>query len=263
MTLQSLEAAGWSSYAFDQVEQAMLITTLRQAGLGLRDVLRTLDHRDQAGSMLQDHVEVLVSQRHREDEAIEDARDLLASWPTVRPHRSPDQVVLSAVVPHGEAELRSGQVADERWYDWDHADRSFSDIVRRLRDVAAALHLDQAGPAWKTGATETRQQKIDNQTAAGPHWIAKLPVAVADLDALAGALPRPVEIQSWPSRDELGIRIPGRATTAKYSTALHRLMNHPLEGAFIDLGPGGGRVVVHDDSFELFHALCPISKSDD
>ena len=252
------EQTGYRSYAFPQVEQALLVATLRQAGLAVRDVRRALDDRDVARSLLQEQIEALEVQRRREDLAVEDARSLLGSWPEVRPRRFPGQVVLSAPVPHGAAELRSGPVADERWYDWDHAGRSFADTVHHLHDVAATLQLDQAGPAWKTGAVETPQQKIENLTAAGPHWLAKLPVVVADTAALAEVLPRPVEVQSWPSRDELVIRIPGRLTTAKYATALHRLVTHPLESAFVDLGPGGERVVVHDDGFELFHALCPL-----
>jgi DNA-binding transcriptional MerR regulator len=257
------EKTGYRSYAYPQVEQAMLIMTLRQAGLGVREVRRALDDRDDAGSMLHDHVAAPSRRRRREDEAIEEARSLLTSWPEVRPSRFTGQAVLSAPVPHGEAEMRAGQVADERWYDWDRAHRSFHDTVRRLRDVAAAHHLDQAGTAWKTPAVETPQQKVDNLTATGPHWVAKLPVVVDDAEPLDGGLPPDVEVQSWSSRDELGVRMPGRATTAKYSTALHRLLSHRTDGVFPDLGVGGGRIVVHDDAFESFLALRPLDEGDE
>jgi hypothetical protein len=109
--------------------------------------------------MLHDHVAAPSRRRRREDEAIEEARSLLTSWPEVRPSRFTGQTVLSAPVPHGEAEMRAGQFADERWYDRDRAHRSFHDTVRRLRDVAAAHHLDQAGTAWKTPAVETRSRR--------------------------------------------------------------------------------------------------------
>ena len=128
--------------------------------------------------------------------------------------------------------------------------------------MAAARHLDQAGPAWRTLAVETRQQKVDNLTVAGPHWLAKFPVAVAGIGLLEGALPEHVEVQSGPGRDEVGIRMPGRVTTAKYSTALNRLVSHPVEDACPDLGPGGQRIVVHDDAFELFLARRPLDEED-
>ncbi len=215
------EKTGYRSYAHHQVEQTVLVMALRQAGFGVRDVRRALDDRDRVGAMVHDHVEAVSCRRRREDEAIAETRSLLASWPEVQLGRFTGQTVLSALVPHGEAEVREGQAVDERWYDWDRADRSFHDTVRRLRGVAAARHLDQAGTAWKTPAVETPQQKIDNLTAGGPHWVAKLPVVVTDAGSLDGTLPRHVEVRSWPSRDELGIRCPGaprRPSTARRST---------------------------------------------
>ncbi len=57
--------------------------------------------------------------------------------------------------------------------------------------------------------------------------------------------------------------MPGRTTTAKYGAALHRLVDHHRDGVFPDLGPGGHRVVVHDDAFEFFLALRPLDEGDD
>lgn len=156
------------------------------------------------------------------------------------------------------------QVADERWYDWNQVEESFRQTAAELREVAAALQLDQGGPAWMTLAAETRQQKADSLTTAGPHWLAKLPVRAADLSR-AGTLPEHVEMQSRPSRDEVRIRLPGRLTTAKYSMALFRLLHHASESgdALLDLGPGGERVVVHDDAFELFGGVYPVGEGDE
>jgi hypothetical protein len=99
-------------------------------------------------------------------------------------------------------------------------------------------------------------------TADGPHWLAKLPVLASDAGSVAGALPPHVEVQSWPGRDELGIRLPGPATTAKYGMALGRLVTHHLDGVFPDLGPGGPRLVVHDDAFELFVRAVPVDEEE-
>ncbi|NMH77777.1 Clp protease N-terminal domain-containing protein [Pseudonocardia xinjiangensis] len=256
------EQTGYRSYGMHQVEQAVLVTTLRQAGLAVRDVRRALDNLDRAGAMLHDHAEAVERRRRREDQAIGEARSLLTSWPEVRTDRFAGQVVLSAPVPHAEAGTREGHVVDERWYDWDRAHRSFHDTVRRLRGVAAARGLEQTGTAWKTPAAETPRQSADSMTADGPHWLAKLPVLTADADSVAGALPPGVEVQSWPGRDELGIRMPGPATTAKYSMALSRLVTHHLDGVFPDLGPGGPRLVVHDDAFELFVRSVPVDEEE-
>ena len=252
------EETGYRSYAYGQLEQVVLITTLRQAGLGVRDVRRALYDQDRVSLMLHDQVEKLARLRRREDRAIQEARQLLTLWPEVKASSYAGEVVLSAQVPHLKAEPWGGEVDDERWYDWDRVERSFHGTVQQLHEAATAQHLDDAGPAWMTSATETLQQKIDNLTPTGPHWLAKLPIAAADSVSLKRMLPVHIEVQSRPSRDELGIMLPGQLTTAKYSTALFRLLDHSakfVEDAFIDLGPGGERVVVHDDGFEFFMGL--------
>lgn len=86
------EETGYRSYAYQQFEQVVLITTLRQAGFSVRDVRRALDDRNRAGSMVNDHVEALSRQRRREDQAIDEARSLLTSWPEVKPSSYPGEV---------------------------------------------------------------------------------------------------------------------------------------------------------------------------
>ena len=254
---------GYRSYAYEQVEQAVLIVTLRQAGLSVRDVRQALDDLDHARTMLQDHVQALAQRRRREDRAVDEAGSLLTSWPEVQAVGYPGQVVLSTPVPHWDPETWTGPAADERWYDWDRVEQSFHHTVGQLAEVAAAHRLEVAGPAWMTIAAETRQQKIEAQSAAGPHWLAKLPGGVAAGTGLEGALPPRVELQTRPGRDELLIRMPGRTTMAKYAMALHRLVKHPVDGSFVDLGPGGERLVVHEDAFEFFVGLCPLDDTDE
>jgi hypothetical protein len=161
-------------------------------------------------------------------------------------------------VPHAEADVHEGESPDEQWYDWELADRCFAATERRLRDVAAEHGLAPAGPAWRTPAGETDRQKADALTADGPHWLAKLPLRTTLDGARAADLPAGVEVQSWPGRDEIGIRIPGPVTTGAYGLALQRLAAHPLTGAFVNLGPGGQRLVVADDAFELRIGLLPL-----
>lgn len=60
-----------------------------------------------------------------------------------------------------------------------------------------------------------------------------------------------MEVQGWPGRDEIGIRIPSPVTTGTYGPALHRLVEHPLDDTLVDRGPGEQRIVVADDTFEL------------
>ncbi len=257
---ESVDArTGYRSYAFEQVERAVLVATLRQAGLAVRDVRDVLDDPGRAQAVLDAQEEALARRRRREDRALAAARRLLTARPEVVPDRFAGEVVLSGVVPHAEADVHEGESADEQWYDWELADRCFATTERRLRDVAAKLGLDPAGPAWRTPAAETDRQKADALTTDGPHWLAKLPLRNTLDAARAAGLPADVEVQAWPGRDEIGIHVPGPVTTGTYSLALQRLVEHPLADAFVDLGPGGQRLVVADDAFELRVGLLPIS----
>ncbi|MER6784005.1 MerR family transcriptional regulator [Streptomyces sp. NPDC000658] len=257
------ERTGYRSYGFHQVEQAMLVTTFRQAGLRVQDVRTALADPGLGAAMVEARAKAVSEQRRREDQAIREALSLTRQWPTVRAGRFPGQTVLSTPVPHSDAEACEGHVADERWYDWNRVNRSFDDIVSTLRDAAAAQGFVPTGPAWKAPAVETPQQKADHITPSGPHWLAKLPIGAAGIDVtpLAGELPDRVDVQSWPRHDEIGIRLPGRTTMAKYGTALHRLTTHPLEGLFPDLGRQ--RLVVHDEATELFLRVLPLTGSDE
>ena len=57
------EHTRYRSYAARQVEQALLITALRQAGFSVRDVRGALDDRERAVAMVDEHVEAVSRQR--------------------------------------------------------------------------------------------------------------------------------------------------------------------------------------------------------
>lgn len=59
----------------------MLITVLRQAGLGVQQVRRALDEPDVAPAVLREHTAQVERHREEQDEAIRTARDLLESEP--------------------------------------------------------------------------------------------------------------------------------------------------------------------------------------
>jgi len=219
------EQSGYRSYTFDQVEQAMLITVLRGAGMSVELVRRALDEPDTAPALLQQHIEEVRRQRRAQDEAISDAREFLDSWPEVRLRHVPEMTVVSKSTPA----LPAG---GDR-YDWDEVDAGTNATVRDVIEAVEACGAVVAGTPWRTWASETREQKRTNLTMEGPHWLVKVPVT-ADEQALA-ALPGDLEVQSFEARDELSIFIPGRSSMAKFGTAVSRLLTHPVENAYLDV----------------------------
>src|SRR5690349_5623559 len=68
------ERTGYRSYAFEQVEQAMMITLLRNAGMAVKVVRQALDEPDQAVGLLDRHSAEVDRLRTAQDEAILAAR---------------------------------------------------------------------------------------------------------------------------------------------------------------------------------------------
>lgn len=246
-------STGYRSYSLDQVEQALLVSTLRRCGLSVKAVRRAVARPDLTSTLLDEHLDQLRHRRQDEDEAIEDARALVGSWPEVERRRGVAATVLSALAPPMPAPPPDTGRAAESWYDWRHATALVDDTVARLVAVAVARQLPVTGPPYQCYAIETTQQKRDNITAQGPHWVVKLPVRVADE---LPELPPGVELQSVPARDELSIRLPGRSSTAKHATALARLTAHPLQNSYVDVG--SLRHVLHDGATETTLAVLPI-----
>ncbi|NBM18113.1 MerR family transcriptional regulator [Streptomyces sp. GC420] len=236
------ERTGYRSYTFDQVERAMLITVLRGTGMSVELVRRALDEPDAAPALLEQHGMEVRRRRQAQDDAISDARELLGSWPEVRLNHAPGTTVVSKPV--------AGPPAGRDRDDWDQADAvltAVQEVVKTVESCGAVV----SGTPWRAPAIETPEQRRQNLTPEGPHWLVKIPIT-ADEKAVA-ALPGDVEVQIFEARDELSIFIPGKRSLAKHCTAVSRLARHPLDAAFIDLS--GIRELLHDGGVETAVAI--------
>ncbi len=236
------ERTGYRSYAFAQVETAVLVTVLRGTGMSVASVRAALHDPDTLPAVLAEHTDAVVRRRRVEDEAISDARGFVEAWPQVRDHHQPAVTVLSTPLCGVPAEERAAARGD----DWAWVDAATATTVDALTEVARSQGAAVAGRPWRTWAIETPEQKRAGLTAEGPQWLVKVPVATDG--AALGDLPEGVDVQELTARDELSLFLPGRSSMAKYGTALSRLVTHPLERAFVDLS--AVRHVVHDDGIE-------------
>ena len=245
---QVSEQTGYRSYMFDQVERAMLITVLRGTGMSVKLVRQALDEPDTASALLQAYSSDVQRQRQAQDEAIRDALEFLTSWPEVRLRHAPEMTVVSKPVPAPSA----GQDQHE-WHDWDATTATIQEVVKTVESCGAVV----AGPPWRTPAIETPEQKRQNVSGEGPHWLVKIPIT-ADAEAVT-ALSRNGEVQTFEARDELSIFMPGRTSMAKYATALSRLLTHPLDTAYPDLSRT--RQLLHDNGVETTVAICELDEA--
>ncbi|WP_070008838.1 MerR family transcriptional regulator [Streptomyces abyssalis] len=244
------EQTGYRSYGFDQIEQAMLVTVLRDTGMSVKLVRRALDERETAPALLEEHTAEVRRRRLAQDEAISDAREFLGSWPEARLRHLPEMTVVSKIVP--------AQSAGEDQYDWVGADArvasTVKDVIRTVESCGAVV----SGTPWRTWAIETPEQKAQTLTMEGPHWLVKVPVT-ADEKAIA-ALSGDVEVQTFEARDELSVFIPGKSSGAKFGTALSRLITHPLDDAVPDISRI--RQLLHDDGVETTLAILEFDETD-
>ncbi|MFT7837145.1 MerR family transcriptional regulator [Saccharothrix sp. BKS2] len=242
---------GYRGYSFDQVEQAMVITVLRGAGMGVELVRRALDEPDAAPGLLRRHEEEVRRLRQAQDEALGDARELLGSWPEVRRRSVPAMTVASKPVP--------GPVAARDRYDWAEVDDATTAAVRELVGAVESCGAEVSGPPWRSWAAETPEQKRRGLTAEGPHWLVKVPFVTAG--AAVPALPGDIEVQPFAAREELSILLPGRDSVAKFGTALSRLVAHPLDAAYVDMSRM--RHVLHEHGVETAVAICALDGTGD
>ncbi len=231
------ERTGHRSYAFEQVEQAMLITLLRDTGMSVKAVRQALDEPDQVIALLDRHNDEVHRQRQVQDDAIQAARSVFGAQPEPQMRHVPAMTVVAKKV--------RGTPLGRNLREWDEAETliaaTMNELVRTVEDAGVAT----LGRPWRTLALETPEQDRRVLDGEGPFWIVKVPVT-ATAEVLA-TLPADLQVREEDSRDEVSIFMPGRNTMAKYCTATLRLLNaYPLDSeTFVDLARL--RQEVHDD----------------
>ena len=231
---------GYRSYTFEQVEQAMLVTSLRGTGMSVKLVRRALDEPDEAPALLREHAAEVAVQRQLQDEAISDARELVTARPEVRLRQVPEVTGVSKLVLDASA-------GPDR-YDWTVVEavlgRAVDELVKTVESCGAVV----SGAPWRSWARLTQEQQ---QGDGGLPWLVTVPVE-ADPRAIA-ALPDDVDVRTRTACDELSIFLPGKSSMAKFATALSRLTTHGLDGAYVDFSQM--RQVLHDGGVETAMAV--------
>ncbi|GIF11391.1 MerR family transcriptional regulator [Actinoplanes teichomyceticus] len=223
------EQTGYRSYTFDQVEQAMLITVLRQAGLGVQQVRRALGEPDVAPALLREHTARVQRQRAEQDEALRTAGELLAARPEPCLRHVPAMTVVSKPAP-------ITPLGHDR-HEWDLTEAVLTAAIDELVKAVESGGATPVGTPWRVlapGAASAGE---------GPSWSVRVAVLGEVL------LPADMEVREHAAGEELSITMPGRSSMAKYCTAISRLLAHPIDGAFLDIGRL--RHLVHEDGVEF------------
>ncbi|MEU2988314.1 MerR family transcriptional regulator [Micromonospora aurantiaca] len=221
------DRTGHRSYAFDQVERAMLITLLRDTGMSVKLVRRALDEPDQAVALLDRHSDEVSRQRQAQADAIAAARAVFEAQPEPRLRHVPATTVVARLVP-GTPLGRDAQ-------EWDRAEEiitaAAADLVTTVRQAGVTCR----GEPWRTLALETPEQDRRVLDGNGPFWTVE--VAVDGTPETLPSLPAGLIVQTPDAHDELSIFMPGRNTMAKYCTVVLRLLDAaPVDGdRFVNL----------------------------
>ncbi len=135
------EQTGYRFYSSEQVEQAMLVTVLRETGMSVRLVRRAVEEPDSAPALLRQHVAQMQQQRYAQDEAVSDAEGLLTSWPEPRERSVPEMLVVSKVASERASRTRAPVKARDGAARLDEGalDLSTGRPRRRARQMRAAL----------------------------------------------------------------------------------------------------------------------------
>ncbi|MGK5679772.1 MerR family transcriptional regulator [Actinoplanes sp. URMC 104] len=227
------EQTGYRSYTFDQVEQVMLITVLRQAGLSVQQVRRAVAEPDVAPALLREHTAQVQRQRREQDEAIRTARDLLETQPEPSVRHVPAMTVVSRTAP-------VTPLGHDR-QEWDAAEEILTAATADLIKVVESCGATPTGTPWRTLAPGAALAEE------APSWLVH--VAIVGEATTPAALPTDVEVQEYSGGDELSITMPGRTSIAKYCTAISRLFTYPIGDAFPDVGRL--RHLVREDGVEF------------
>ncbi|MEU8816223.1 MerR family transcriptional regulator [Actinoplanes sp. NPDC048796] len=227
------ERTGYRSYTFGQVEDAMLVTVLRQAGLGVERVRRVLGKPGAALALLREHSARVQRRRPEEDEAIQTARDLLEAQPRPRRRRVPAMTVVSRPAP-------ATPVGPGR-QEWDVTEAILTAATEKLTKTVELYGATPTGTPWRILAPGTASARE------GSFWWVQIEV-LGDPVTMA-ALASAAEVRECGAGDELSITMPGRHSMAKYCTAISRLLAHPIDGSYLDIAQL--RHVVLEDSAEF------------
>ncbi|MBR8740788.1 MerR family transcriptional regulator [Nocardiopsis sp. MG754419] len=237
------EETGYRYYEVDQIQRALLIMELREAGMSVKDVRQALDAPDTAVELLRVHTETLHRRRTTEDEAMRTAHELLTSWPEVEHTERPETTVLSAFAPTVAVDQRAGR--PDR-YDWGEVAAVAAKTADELRTLAEEHGATVAGTPWFTAALETDEQKKNSLTLEGPHWSVKLPISASP--GVLTALNKRVDVQTIVARKELSVFVSGRHSAAKYMATALQLVDRAPEGYFASSAES--RHLLHGDGIE-------------
>ncbi|MBQ1068080.1 MerR family transcriptional regulator [Micromonospora chalcea] len=221
------DRTGHRSYAFEQVERAMLITLLRDTGMSVKLVRRALDEPDQALTLLDRHSDEVRRERQAQADAIAAARAVFEAQPAPRLRHVPATTVVARLVP-GTPLGRDAQ-------EWDRAEEIITEAAAELVATVRKAGVTCLGEPWRTMALETPEQDRRVLDGTGPFWTVK--VAVAGAPETLPSLPADLMVQTPEAHDELSIFMPGRNTMAKYCTVVLRLLDAaPVDGdRFVNL----------------------------
>ncbi|MCT2277903.1 MerR family transcriptional regulator [Micromonospora chalcea] len=221
------DRTGHRSYAFEQVERAMLITLLRDTGMSVKLVRRALDEPDQALALLDRHSDEVTRQHRAQADAITAARAVFEAQPEPRLRHVPAATVVARLVP-GTPLGRDAQ-------EWDRAEEIITAAAAELVTTVREAGVTCLGEPWRTLALETPEQDRRVLDGTGPFWTVK--VAVAGAPETLPSLPADLFVQTPDAHDELSVFMPGRNTMAKYCTVVLRLLDAaPVDGdGFVNL----------------------------
>ena len=236
------DQTGYRSYRFEQVQQAVLVTALRGAGISVRDIRDALESPDRLPALLEEQRVALDRRRAQEDAALESASVLVTGWPQIRREEVPavDVVTVHVAVRGGSQSPR--QVVP------DH-------VVAAARDLWTSLQQRGGrvlGSPWCTYRLGTPEQKAKIFSPDGPEW----ECAVAVTGAEESDLPAGAEPSTSPARQQLCLRLPGRQTTVIYAAAVDHLVRHCLQHGLVpDIARP--RHVLHDDGMDIAVEVWP------
>jgi DNA-binding transcriptional MerR regulator len=199
------ERTGHRGYAFEQVEQAMLITLLRDAGMSVKQVREALAEPDRRVALLSRHAEQVRRDRAAQDEALQAAEALFSTRPQAFRRAVPARTVVARVVEG----TPPGRNADE----WATAEAMIAVAADDLVKTVGGTGLP-----WRVLALETPEQDRGVRDGEGPFWMVKVEADVTDV-------PDGFTVRREEACEEWAVFMPGRNTMAKYCTVVLRLMD--------------------------------------